>query len=148
MSREEMTDRILYGHYLEQLYSTATGRIDRLISTLIFILGSAIVLKANPFYFGVLVVILTAIQTCYAFGKKSGAAQKKAFDYLKLYTNASKYTEEEIRDRLLDLESTDEIIWSILQPIALLKTQIRLGVHQYYTEKLPFTAKLFKAFLC
>ncbi|MDE5308992.1 hypothetical protein PY546_25255 [Providencia stuartii] len=70
MSRNDLIDRVIYSHYLEQLYSTALGRVDKLISILIFIFGSAIVLQANTFVFGVLIAALTAIQSTCQFGKK------------------------------------------------------------------------------
>ncbi|MFS1539528.1 MAG: hypothetical protein ACL7BU_13530 [Candidatus Phlomobacter fragariae] len=147
MNREEITDRILYGHYLEQLFAIITGRIDKFISVLLLIFGSAIVLKGNPYFFGISIVGLSAIQLTYQFGKKSGAAKKKAFDYLKLYTNESKFDDGELRERLLELESTDEIIWSCLKPIALLKTQIRLNIEPQFQEKLSGCHKLI-CFIC
>ncbi|WGL95984.1 hypothetical protein [Arsenophonus nasoniae] len=143
MNREEITD-ILYSHYLERSFATITERIDKLISVLMLIFGSAIVLKGNPFFFGILVVILSSIQATYQFGKKSGSAKKKSVDYLKLYTNQSKYDDNELRERLLELESTDEIIWSCLEPIALLKTQIRLGIEPKNQEKLSYYHKFIR----
>lgn len=79
---------------------------------LILIFGSSIVLKGNPFFFGVLIVILSTIQSAYQFGKKSGSAKKKSYDYLKPYTNESKYDDNELSGRLLELESPDGIVWS------------------------------------
>ncbi|WP_334473468.1 hypothetical protein [Arsenophonus sp. PmNCSU2021_1] len=144
MNREEITDRILYGHYLEQLFAIITGRIDRFISVLLLIFGSAIVLNGNPFFFGISIVVLSAIQSTYQFGKKSGEAKKKAFDYLKLYTNESKFDDSELRERLLELESTDDIIWPCLEPIALLKTQIKLNVDLQFQEKLSYYQKFIR----
>ncbi|WP_334470082.1 hypothetical protein [Arsenophonus sp. PmNCSU2021_1] len=138
----EITDRILYSYYLEQLFAIIAGRIDRFISGLLFISGLVIVLNGNPFFFGMSIVVLSAIQSTCQFGKKSGAAKKKAFDYLKLYTHESKFDDSELRKRLLELESTDEIIWPCLESIALLKTQIRLNIEPQFQEKLPWYQKL------
>ncbi|MDE1488944.1 hypothetical protein KKI90_22225 [Xenorhabdus bovienii] len=144
MSRDDILDRILYSHYLEQLYATATGRIDKLLLVLIFIFGSAVVLKANPFIFGVLIVALTAIQITYQFGRQSGEAKKRASDYLKLYTLESKYNDDDLKDRMIELESRDETIWSSLHHIAILKTQIKIDVVSEQQIKLTFCEKSFR----
>ncbi|MER1730075.1 hypothetical protein AAD041_15065 [Proteus mirabilis] len=147
MSREEVIDRIIYSHYLEQLYSTALSRLDKLISIFIFIFGSAIVLQANPYIFGVLVVILTGIQSTYQFGKKSGESKRKSFDYQKLFTIKSKYDDADLMDRMLELEATDSTPWSSLIPIATLKAQIAMGVEDKHLEKLNWKTKLLRV-LC
>lgn len=136
MSREEIKDRILYGYYLEQLYATATGRLDRLFSVLTLIFGSAIVLKANPFFFGVMIVIISAVQSTYQFGKQSAGAAKQSFEYLRLFTNEAQFNDAELKARLIELESTDNNIWSCLKPIALRKTQIKIGLPVENQEKL------------
>lgn len=67
--RDKILNRIVYSHYLEKIYSTALGRIDKLISVLLLIFGSAIVINGNPVLFGILVAVLAAIQSTYQFGK-------------------------------------------------------------------------------
>lgn len=148
MSRNDITTRILYSHYLEKLFATATGRLDRIISVLIIVFGSSIILKGNPFIFGVLVVVLTGIQTVFQFGKKSGSARKRAFDYQRLYTNESKYTDDDLTFHMLELESSDESIWTSLEEIAAVKTEIKIGASdQSALKELPYTLKLLR-FLC
>ena len=131
MSRQDVIARILYSHYLEKLYATATGRIDKIISVLTLIFGSSIILNGNPFLFGVLVVVLTGIQTVFQFGKMSGSARKRAYDYLRLYTQESKYTDEDLRFHMLEIELSDNSIWSSLEEIAAVKTEIRLGTSDF-----------------
>ncbi|WP_446469233.1 hypothetical protein [Xenorhabdus stockiae] len=144
MSRDDILDRILYSHYLEQLYSTATGRLDKLLLVLIFIFGSAVVLKASPVIFGVLIVVLTAIQITYQFGRISGEAKRRAAGYLNLFTLESKYSDEELLNRMLEMESRDEIIWSSLQHIAILKVQIKINLNPDDQTKLTFPEKAFR----
>ncbi|CAK6615101.1 hypothetical protein [Providencia stuartii] len=144
MSRNDLIDRVIYSHYLEQLYSTALGRVDKLISILIFIFGSAIVLQANTFVFGVLIAALTAIQSTCQFGKKSGEAKRKAFDYQKLFTIESKYDDSDLVDRILEIEASDSTPWSSLSPIATLKAQIKMGVDEQHLEKLTTKSKLLR----
>lgn len=128
INRDDILDRIIYSHYLEKIYSTALGRLDKLISVLLLIFGSAIILNGNPVLFGIFVAVLAAIQSTYQFGKKSGESNRKAFDYQKLYTIEAKYDDADLMDRMLELENTDSKPWSWLEPIAVLKSQIRVGV--------------------
>lgn len=148
MNREDLEARILYSHYLERLYSTACGRIDKIISVLIIISGSSIILKANPVIFGVFIVVLTVVQTEFQFGKKSGSARKKSFDYQRLYTNESRYTDEDLNHHLLELESSDDPIWASLEEVAVIKTEIKLGTSDAAAlTRLPLKTKLIR-FLC
>ncbi len=43
MNREELLYQILYSHNLEKLYGTLTGRIDKILSFCLLLLGSAVV---------------------------------------------------------------------------------------------------------
>jgi hypothetical protein len=144
MSRDDILDRILYSHYLEKLYSTATGRLDKLLLVLIFIFGSAVVLKASPFIFGIFIVVLTAIQIIYQFGRLSGEAKRRSADYLTLFTLESKYSDEELENRMAEFESRDETIWSSLENIAILKVQIKINLDPEHQTKLTFPEKAFR----
>lgn len=145
MSRQDVITRILYSHYLEKLYATATGRMDKIISVLILIFGSSIILNGNPFLFGILVVILTGMQTVFQFGRRSGSTRKRAYDYQRLYTNESKYTDEDLLFHMLEIESSDNSIWSSLEEIAAVKTEIKLGASDISAlTKLPVKLKLLR----
>lgn len=145
MSRQDIITRILYSHYLEKLYSTAVGRVDKIISLLIIIFGSSIILNGNPFIFGVLVVALTGIQTVFQFGKKEGVSRKRAFDYQRLLTNEIKYTDEDLSFYMLELESSDDNIWTSLEEIAAIKTEIKQGSLDYSSlDRLPLKLKLLR----
>nr|ELR5040963.1 hypothetical protein [Providencia stuartii]ELR5082971.1 hypothetical protein [Providencia stuartii] len=144
MGRDDILERIVYSHYLEKIYSTALGRLDKLISVLLLISGSAVIIKWNPVLFGVLIAALAAIQSTYQFGKKSGESNRKAFDYQKLYTIEAKYDDADLMDRMLELENSDSKTWSWLEPIAILKTQIRLGVPKEEQKELNWKTKLLR----
>ncbi|MEQ4938654.1 hypothetical protein ABN125_17540 [Proteus terrae] len=145
MSRQDVITRILYSHYLEKLYATATGRIDKIISVLILIFSSSIIFNGNPFLFGVFVVVLTSTQTVCQFGKKSGSTIKRANDYQRLYINESKYTDEDLLSHMLEMESSDDSIWSSLEEIAAVKTEIKLGASDISAlTKLPIKLKLLR----
>ncbi|HAK4777653.1 TPA: hypothetical protein H2C15_003937 [Salmonella enterica] len=144
MSREDILDRVLYGYFLEQLYSTACGRLDKFLSVLTLILGSSIVMKANPFIFGLGIVIITAIQTTYEFGKKSGNARRKSMEYLSLFDDEASFDENALKSKFKDLEKTDNAIWSSLKPVALLKTQIKIGLPVEHCERLPLLSRIIR----
>ncbi len=145
MSREDITTQILYSHYLEKLYATAMGRVDKIISVLIIVFGSSIILNGNPFIFGVLVVALTGLQTVFQFGNKSGTARKKSFYYQRLYTTESKYNDDDLLFQMLEIESSDEGIWTSLEEIAAVKTEIKLGAADFSElKKLPLRLRLLR----
>ncbi|KIH34235.1 hypothetical protein [Escherichia coli] len=147
MDRDDILDRILYGYFLEQLFSVATGRLDKLLSVVSIILGSSVIGGFIPEISGVFIVVIATVQTIYGFGQKSGNAMRKSAEYLQLFDDAEKYSDSELKIQLKTLEKTDNHIWSSLKDIAILKTQIKIGVSIEQQEKLPTKSKLMR-FLC
>ena len=147
MDRDDILDRILYGYFLEQLFSVATGRLDKLLSVVSIILGSSVIGGFIPEISGVFIVVIATVQTIYGFGLKSGNAMRKSAEYLQLFDDAEKYSDSELKMQLKILEKTDAHIWSSLKDIAILKTQIKIGVSIEQQEKLPTKSKLMR-FLC
>ena len=96
---------------------------------------------------GVFIVVIATVQTIYGFGQKSGNAMRKSAEYLQLFDDAEKYSDSELKMQLKILEKTDDHIWSSLKDIAILKTQIKIGVSIEQQEKLPTKSKLMR-FLC
>ncbi len=76
MDRDDILDRILYGYFLEQLFSVATGRLDKLLSVVSIILGSSVIGGFIPEISGVFIVVIATVQTIYGFGQKSGNAMR------------------------------------------------------------------------
>ncbi|MFP1483274.1 hypothetical protein ACLB1S_11555 [Escherichia coli] len=60
--------------FLEQLFSVATGRLDKLLSVVSIILGSSVIGGFIPEISGVFIVVIATVQTIYGFGQKSGNA--------------------------------------------------------------------------
>ncbi|ENW8619429.1 hypothetical protein ACFMQN_004317, partial [Escherichia coli] len=77
----------------------------------------------------------------------SGNAMRKSAEYLQLFDDAEKYSDSELKIQLKTLGKTDDHIWSSLKDIAILKTQIKIGVSIEQHEKLPTKSKLMR-FLC
>ena len=147
MDRDDILDRVLYGYFLEQLFSVATGRLDKLFSVVSIILGSSVIGGFIPEVSGVLIVVIATVQTISGFGQKSGNAMRKSAEYLQLYDDAEKYSDSELKMQLKLLEKTDDNIWSSLKDIAILKTQIKIGISVEQQEKLSAKSKLMR-FLC
>ncbi len=143
MNRENVIDRILYSYFLEQIFSVATGRLDRLLSCVNIILGSSVIVGIIPRLSCVIIVIVTVMQVVYSFGKKSGTASCKAAEYLQLYDDQSEYNDSELKYKLKMLEKTDENIWSPLKDIAILKTQIKVGIPKEQRIKLSVISRMF-----
>ncbi|HFU4305917.1 TPA: hypothetical protein ACQJSM_005010, partial [Escherichia coli] len=127
--------------------SVATGRLDKLFSVVSIILGSSVIGGFIPEVSGVLIVVIATVQTIYGFGQKSGNAMRKSAEYLQLYDDAEKYSDSELKMQLKLLEKTDDNIWSSLKDIAILKTQIKIGISVEQQEKLSAKSKLMR-FLC
>ncbi|HII2830866.1 TPA: hypothetical protein ACY0A3_004900, partial [Escherichia coli] len=125
----------------------ATGRLDKLLSVVSIILGSSVIGGFIPEISGVFIVVIATVQTIYGFGQKSGNAMRKSAEYLQLFDDAEKYSDSELKMQLKILEKTDDHIWSSLKDIAILKTQIKIGVSIEQQEKLPTKSKLMR-FLC
>ncbi|BDI35544.1 hypothetical protein NKK66_RS24925 [Escherichia coli] len=68
MDRDDILDRIFYGYFLEQLFSVATGRLDKLLSVVSIILGSSVIGGFIPEISGVFIVVIATVQTIYGFG--------------------------------------------------------------------------------
>ena len=111
------------------------------------ILGSSVIGGFIPEISGVFIVVIATVQTIYGFGQKSGNAMRKSAEYLQLFDDAEKYSDSELKMQLKILEKTDAHIWSSLKDIAILKTQIKIGVSIEQQEKLPTKSKLMR-FLC
>ncbi|HFL5143324.1 TPA: hypothetical protein ACG35T_004990, partial [Escherichia coli] len=125
----------------------ATGRLDKLLSVVSIILGSSVIGGFIPEISGIFIVVIATVQTIYGFGQKSGNAMRKSAEYLQLFDDAEKYSDSELKMQLKILEKTDVHIWSSLKDIAILKTQIKIGVSIEQQEKLPTKSKLMR-FLC
>ncbi|EJI6955469.1 hypothetical protein NFW18_004645 [Escherichia coli] len=129
------------------MFSVATGRLDKLLSVVSIILGSSVIGGFIPEISGVFIVVIATDQTIYGFGQKSGNAMRKSAEYLQLFDDAEKYSDSELKIQLKTLGKTDDHIWSSLKDIAILKTQIKIGVSIEQHEKLPTKSKLMR-FLC
>ncbi len=142
MNREDILYRILYSYFLEQTFSVATGRIDKLLSVACIILGLAVTGDFFPELSGALVVVLVSVQVAGGFRERSVNAMKKSAEYLQLFDDEEAYSDSDLKWRLKTLEVTDGNIWSSIKHIAMLKTQIRMDVPAEQRERLPLKSRV------
>ncbi|HGK3930920.1 hypothetical protein [Klebsiella variicola] len=146
MTRHDIIFDINYSHYMEKMFCTITSRIDKLISVILMMLGCAVFAPfSGNFIFGAFIAALSAIQFIYQFGKQSGLAQEQSKKYLELITEAARYDDNELLNRLNDLQKNDCPVWSVLESAAHKKATIKLGLDDS-TSPLSFTEKLFALF--
>lgn len=143
MTRDEITDRIIYSYFLEKLFSTLTGRIDKIITYLTLIFGSSIVVNFYPTFFAVLIIVLTLSQVVYQFSASSNFSLSQQYKYQELITTEYKYTDEELTEKLLALEHSDKRIWKILEKPAILLTQKKINLTVEQQTRLTKSEKLF-----
>ena len=125
MDREVLLYRIAYSHYFEKLFSTITWRIDKLLSLLLLVLGSAVFSGIKgTFFYGLAVALISAIQMTYQYAKASEHSSNQSRAYLKLLSLEHRYSEDELLDKLVELEDNDMKPWNMLSDIALVRTNI------------------------
>ncbi|EAW3063742.1 hypothetical protein CIX30_13530 [Salmonella enterica] len=136
---EKMNDAVFqvwYSYFLEILTARFWSRVDKCISLLQLTFGSAILLASSySQIFGVLLVVLSAVQMSFRPGESSAVASRQAEKYLHLTEKLDKYNADEIKDRLHTISSydTDEI--GTLCSVAYVRTSIKLSRtenSQYY----------------
>lgn len=128
MDREHLLYRINYSHNFERIFSSLTWRIDKLISLTLLILGSAVFSGIQgAFWYGLAVACLTAVQMNYQFAKSSEHSTRQSKEYLKLLNLESRYSDDELLDKLVELEDKDLTPWYILSDAALVRTNIARG---------------------
>lgn len=146
MTRHDMIFDINYSFFLEKMTCTITGRLDRLISTLLMVLGCAVFSPfSGMFIFGVFIAALSAVQFIYQFGKQSGLSEEQAKKYLSLMTEESQLDEKVLLSRLQKLQENDSNAWGLLKSAAYKRTCYKLGLTDS-TEPLGPIEKLFAWF--
>lgn len=131
MSREEMCQQIYYSYRLENMFSKITGRIDRLLSFFILLLGSSVIASyGNPVFIGLSVAGISALKLSFAFEAASGNAKKQSARYLRLFNTSDQViSANELRDKMADIQDDDGHVWEVLINPAWLKTCSHLGIH-------------------
>lgn len=143
MEREDLLYRIEYSYNFESMFSKITWRIDKLISLILLILGSAVFSGVQgAFWFGLAVAILTAIQMTYQYAKASEHSSAQSRAYMKLLTLESRFNDDELLDKIVEIEDGDHKPWLALSDLAIIRTNIRKGYGPEHDPQLPWHIKI------
>lgn len=128
MSRHNDIFDINYSHHLERMFSTITGRIDRIITFVIILSGCAVFSSiAGTIWFGALIASLSIFQVVFQFSRASAISEGQSKKYLVLINDESTLTDAELNDRKKNLEELDTNPWNLLKNAAHRRACISLG---------------------
>lgn len=128
MSRHNDIFDIRYSYHLEQMFSTITGRIDKLITFIIILSGCGVFTSiSGSIWFGALIAMLSVIQVVFQFSRASVISEGQARKYLALINDEQNLTEEELNSRKKSLEEIDTNPWTLLKNAAHMRACIALG---------------------
>ncbi|MEB8638620.1 hypothetical protein P2G74_01355 [Cronobacter muytjensii] len=143
MTRDDAIFDIHYSHYLEQMFATITGRIDRMITFIIILSGCGVFISITGYpFFGAIISALSIAQINYQFSKASGIAEGRARKYLELITDEPDLTDAELLSRLKALQDADSWPWGSLKVAAHKRTCIVLEREDTSRELTRFEAAM------
>ncbi|AXS44318.1 MULTISPECIES: hypothetical protein [Klebsiella pneumoniae complex] len=132
MSRYDLIFDITYSHYVEKMFATLTGRIDRLMTFLIILSGCGVFVSITGYaWFGAFIAALSVSQVVYQFSRSSGIATEQARLYLELITDEPSLSDEELLARFKHLQNADSKPWGCLE----LPAQKRAAISLDRTDK-------------
>lgn len=135
MSRDDVIFDLHYSYFLENMFSTLMGRIDKTMSLLLIVLGgTAFAPFSNAFFFGVSVATLSATQFIFQPGKQEGVAAEHAKKYLQLIGISGTLDDETLLKRFNELQSLDSKPWGTLKNAAQRRATIVLDMHDIQPE--------------
>ncbi|KAB7669741.1 hypothetical protein [Plesiomonas shigelloides] len=128
MERHDIEFDIAYSYHLESMFSTITGRIDRLITLIIIVAGFSVFSSISGYaWFGILIAVLSVAQIVYQFARVSGVSENQAGKYLSLSVDSSELSDTELKARFKELQKSDSKAWGVLTHVAYKRACIVLG---------------------
>lgn len=111
MNREHMAYQIYYSHVLESMTSRLNGRVNKTLSFLLVVLGSAVISRYfNPALLGVLIALISALNTVCSFGASAEHARVQSSRYLRLFNCLHTVeTDEDLMQQLMKIQEDDKI---------------------------------------
>ncbi|EKZ6149710.1 hypothetical protein EGH67_05915 [Klebsiella aerogenes] len=135
MCRDDVIFDLHYSYFLENMFSTLMGRMDKTMSLFLIVLGgTAFAPFSNAFVFGVSVATLSAAQFIFQPGKQEGISSEHAKKYLQLISISDSLDDEILLNRFNELQSLDSRPWGVLKNAAQRRATIALGLHDIQPE--------------
>ncbi|CRL44572.1 hypothetical protein SGGMMB4_01740 [Sodalis glossinidius str. 'morsitans'] len=127
MSRENTIYAIYYSYVLHRIFSVITGRIDKVLTFCLLLLGSSVMASiGNPLFTGLCIATIAAVQNAFKFGAECESSRVQALRYVSLYTNVEDYDDKELLSQHSSIQKHDSTVWSSLETIAEYRTDMVL----------------------
>ncbi|WP_448512342.1 hypothetical protein [Photorhabdus laumondii] len=130
MSREDLLYQIYYSYCIEKMLSVITDKINWTSSFILILLGSTIAIIGAYYtvFAGLLITAIATMKIMFSFEVISERANKQAARYLMLYnTSHLIISDEELLNRLVDIQDDDNRPWTSLVYPAMLQASQVLG---------------------
>jgi len=110
MNREHIAYQIYYSHLLESMISRFNGRVNKTLSFLLIVLGSAVISHYfNTVFLGVLIALISALNTVGSYGATAELARVQSSRYLRLYNSLHSFeTDEDLMHQLMKIQEDDK----------------------------------------
>ncbi|CNH99242.1 hypothetical protein HB991_03140 [Yersinia mollaretii] len=111
MNREQMAYQIYYSHLLESMTARFNGRVNKTLSFMLIVLGSTVAISHfNPVFMGLLIALISALNTVGAFGSSAELSRVQSSRYLRLYNCLHLVrSDEELMQQLMKIQEDDHI---------------------------------------
>lgn len=129
MNRAQLLYQIYYSYRLHSMFSVLLGRIDKILSFLLLLLGSSVIGNlGNQVFIGISIAVITSIRMAFSFEKASESARKQAINYLNLYTSkALTLPEKQLTEELMNTQVSDSNVWISIVNAAEIRTRLTFG---------------------
>lgn len=120
MNQEQIAYQIYYSHLLESMTSRFNGRINKTLSFFLIVLGTAVISSYfNPVFLGLLIAIISAVNTVGAYGASAELSRVQSSRYLRLYNCLHLATsDEDLMQQLMKIQEDDHIPNSTIAKLA------------------------------
>lgn len=140
-SRHTLEFTVAYSIHLESMMSTLMGRIDRWCSFGQILLGAAVVAQFAPMIFGVLVMVIGAMQFVWQFGAASQEAKASHDRWLDLHYRIAELDASQLNVEVRKITERDTRVLSSLKTAAHLKAAQQLELDADETWKVRWWQK-------
>lgn len=130
MSREDMLYQIMYSHYFEKMFSIFTGRLDKILSFVLILLGSSVMANfEHTIIIGLAIAIISAVKMAFTFEAAAEHSRKQAALYLRLFNTQHQIaSDDELLKEILNIQDGDFSPWVIFTYPAMLRAKTDLGI--------------------
>ncbi|HDP0319371.1 TPA: hypothetical protein P5S08_004596 [Salmonella enterica subsp. enterica serovar Concord] len=128
MNREDITFRIHYSYFVEEMHARLFNRLDRWISFILILLGSSVFASfGNPVYIGCAVAVLSAVSFIWQFPRSATHCEHQARVMKHLIHTAASVSDDELLIAFTDAQEDDSPTIGYLRDPAYKRALIATG---------------------